>query len=560
MTLLMNKIDALYIRVSTEQQVVRGESIETQKSRLLQYAKDKDLNPKIYEDPGYSACDTNRPAFRRLIADIKAGKVASVTITKLDRMSRNLQDAIDLIYNIFEEQNVSLHALDQQLDTASPTGRLMINLLATVAQWEREMTSERVSIDMRHRAQKGKWCGGPVPYGYASYSSLVRQFQENGLSKEDAFKKASAICQEEGMLYPHPENAVTVKKMFDRYLETKSQRAVTHWLNNEGYKTPRGTTWASSSVSRILRNPVYVGKMIWGKRVSSKTKKKLKKRPEEEWLKVDGIHASIIDEGTFKRTQAILKSQAREPIRHASESFLSGLLRCGKCGGKMHNYEYVRDDHSWAYYRCTNHTHKGNTVCEGNSVDRNKIEKAVIDKLHEAHKGQELVEIQRAADVFNKKVKRQDGPLKEEKEQLKKENEKALQSKRVLIAKLSNETIGDGDFKLAVKELDDTFKKNTGRIQAIDDQLSDLGIQEVSFDTVYSNLNDFPRRWKHLDFQGRKALLWSLLKSVKYTDPDTDVDVEIFLFKKKLSANSTVTCMRTDMDSWQRLKENWPEM
>ena len=549
---VMKKVDALYVRVSTDQQAERGESIETQKSRLLQYAKEKGLNPRVYDDAGYSARDTNRPAYRKLIVDIKAGKVESVTVTKLDRISRNVRDVVNLVDDIFDQYNISFRALDQQFDTSTPMGRVTINMLATLGQWERETISERVRIDMHHRAGKGKWNGGPVPFGYTTYAFEARRFQEKGLTKEEAFQKARAVCSVEKMLYPHPEQALLVKRIFEMYVECKSQRSVTHWLNTKAHKTARGATWASSTVSRILRNPVYIGKMVYGKRVSLKASKKIKKRREEEWVKANGIHAPIIDEAMFKKTQEVLKSQATEPVRVKSEYLLSGLLRCGKCSGRMHGYLNERDGHTWSYYRCTNHVHKGDSVCKGNSVDRDRLEKAVVDKLLVAYKDQEMVKLEQAMELFNKKVRKQDVPLKEEREKLERENKKILQSKDTLIKRLEDETISNEDYKRRSRELDETYEKNSLRIQLITDKLNDMGIQEVSFQSVYSILNEFPRRWKHSDFQGRKMRLSSILRNIKYTNPDKEVEVEIYCLGE---SKVPVTCVQSVRDSSRKRGE-----
>jgi len=549
----MEKIDALYIRVSTDQQVERGESLETQKSRLSQYAKDKGLNPKVYEEAGFSAGSTNRPAYQRLLADIKEGKVASVTVTKLDRISRNLRDVVDLVYETFEDHSVAFRALDQQFDTSTPMGRVMVNMLATLGQWERETVSERVRIDMHHRAAKGKWNGGPVPFGYTTYAFEAKHFEEKGLTKEEALQKARAVCPEEKVLYPHPKQALLIKKIFEMYLEGKSQRRVTHWLNTEKFKTARGETWATSTVSRILKNPVYVGKMIYGKRISLKSSKKIRKRKEEEWIKADGIHSPIIDEATFRKVQEILRLQSREPVRFHSENLLSGLLRCGKCGGKMHGYYHEKNGHAWSYYRCTNHTHKGNSVCKGNSVDKVKVETAVIEALLSFNKSKAFVKMEKALEVFNKKICNKDTPLKEGKEKLEQENKQILKKKSTLLDRLEDETIGNEDFKDRVKKLDETYKTNSEKIQTINDQLGDLGIQEISFNAVYSIINDFSSRWKHCDFQGRRTLLISILQGITYTDPDTPVKVAIYYRSKD---PVPVTCLQSDTGSSLRLKEN----
>jgi len=427
--------------------------------------------------------------------------------------------------------------------------------LATLGQWERETVSERVRIDMHHRAAQGRWNGGPVPFGYTTYALEAKRFEEKGFKKEEALQKASAICPKEKILYPYPEQALLIKKIFIMYVKEKSQRKITHWLNMEGYKTARGETWATSTVSRILKNPVYVGKMIYGKRISAKASKKIKRRKEEEWIKATGVHSPIIDEETFKRTQETLKLQSREPVRMHSEYLLSGLLKCGKCGGKMHGYYHKKGNHEWSYYRCTNNTHKGSSVCKGNSVDRDQIEAAVTETLLVFNKSQKFAKLKEALEIHNQKIRHEDTPLKKEKEKLDQENKTILKKKQTLIERLEDETIGNQDFKSRVKELDSTYKQNSEKTQKIDDKLSDLGIKEISVDIVYSIINDFQHRWKAGSFQERKLLLISILKDITYTNQDTPVNVAIY-YQSDDPLN--VTCPQSGMGSWPRRAGNWP--
>jgi len=130
------KIDALYCRVSTDMQREKGESIKSQKEKLFDYAKEKHLNPQTYIDDGVSAKDTNRPALQKLIQDIKDNKIGMVLVTKIDRITRNLKDLLDLI-TLFEDCDVRFKSLTQPFDTSTPMGKVQVQLMGIFAQMER---------------------------------------------------------------------------------------------------------------------------------------------------------------------------------------------------------------------------------------------------------------------------------------------------------------------------------------------------------------------------------------------------------------------------------------
>ena len=250
----IQKTDALYTRVSTDAQRDRGESISNQKERLLVYAKERQLNPKLYADPGFSAKDTNRPALRQLLDDIKAGRIKSVLVTKLDRISRSMKDLLDLL-TLFEDRQVEFKSITQPFDTSTAMGRGFLRLMGEFAQLEREMTSERVGEDMRHRAKNGRWNGGVVPYGYMSQAQQIRLNIASGMPRDKSEGKAEKLSTDSKRLSVHLEEANLIRAIFDKYLETESLRAVTHWLNKNKIPSRYGTTWAANSVSRVLHSP-----------------------------------------------------------------------------------------------------------------------------------------------------------------------------------------------------------------------------------------------------------------------------------------------------------------
>lgn len=156
-----------YVRVSTEEQAVNGVSIDAQKEILQAYAVVKGYTDfKIYTDEGFSGKNLNRPDVQRLLEECRSGKVEAVIVWRLDRLSRSLRDTLETIEDIFMPAGVSLISVTENIDTSTPAGRLMLNILASFAQNEREAIAERVRMAKNSMAKDCKHLGGYVPFGY----------------------------------------------------------------------------------------------------------------------------------------------------------------------------------------------------------------------------------------------------------------------------------------------------------------------------------------------------------------------------------------------------------
>ncbi len=556
-----NKLISLYCRVSTDMQREKGESMINQKSRLLEYAKEKHLFPKIYEDAGYSAKDINRPSLDRLIKDIKEGKVSSVVVTKLDRITRSIKDLLELL-ELFEEHEVAFKSLTQPLDTSTAMGRGFLRLLGEFAQMEREMISERVGEDMRHRAKNGKWNGGVIPYGYTTNSLEFKKLINSGLSKEKAETKANRIAPEKKKLYINRNEAGVVRKIYEKYIELESLRAVTHWLNYNGYKTRNNKTWASASIERIITNPTYIGKIWYNKKVSSKTTGKLKKRPREEWIVCKGLHKPIIEEKLFNTAQKIKKRQTREPRRKMSNYLLSGLIRCGKCGGSVNGYTQKKinskGEQLYPYYKCHTRHSKGSSVCKGNTIRKDTLERLVIGKILELIEGDKFkVDIKHALNIFSKKVKQGSKSLRSEKKRLEQRNNKIGLKKSNLLECLEDRTIDKELYKCRIAELNSEYDKNQKSLYEVESRINDIGIEDVSFNSVYEILKDFRESWKNLGYSGKKNLLWSLIS--KITVNDKKIKIDLFFLPSLFSKVSNISSC-TVMDSLHPPALFLPEM
>lgn len=154
-----------YIRVSTSQQADQGNSLEAQRARLETYAKDHELDIVAVEvDAGESACSLKRPALQRALKHLRQGKADGLVVTKLDRLTRSIRDLVELVDTHF--QRYALLSVHEHIDTQSAAGRMLLNVLSSVSQWEREAIGERTAAVKQHLRQQGLYCGGGVPYGY----------------------------------------------------------------------------------------------------------------------------------------------------------------------------------------------------------------------------------------------------------------------------------------------------------------------------------------------------------------------------------------------------------
>ena len=346
----------LYTRVSTEIQV-DGYSLEAQKERLRKEAEHRGM--KVvgeYSDEGKSGKNIKgRPEFQKMLGDIKDGKdkVDYVLVFKLSRFGRNAADTLNSL-QYMEDFGVNLLCVEDGIDSAGAAGKLMISVLAAVAEIERENIKEQTMAGRRQKARDGRWNGGFAPYGY----NLVHKDGEKG--------KVLEIDEKEAEL---------VRLIYDKFVNTNmGANGIAKWLNEHGYtKTVRqnGTMPALSAhfVKLVLDNPVYMGKIAYGRRKTEKiegTRNEfhIVKQAEDAYEIYDGIHEAIVSEEMWykayaKRKVTGIKHEKTHSMGHYH--MLSGLVRCPECGAKMYGVvnrkkkkgsdEFYKD--MW-YYKCKN--------------------------------------------------------------------------------------------------------------------------------------------------------------------------------------------------------------
>ena len=229
---------AIYLRVSTTEQAEEGFSIAAQKERLKAYVQSQgwELGP-IYEDGGFSGGTINRPSFSKLREDMKLKRFDLILVYKLDRLSRNMRDLSNLVHEM-DEQGVFFKSATEPFDTTTPAGKLIFNMLGSVAEFERGMIGERVKMGMLQKAKEGKGIlGFNHPYGYDYI---------------------------EGGLIPNEQEAAAVKHIYSSYISGQTLAEIAMTLNSRGIPTKRGRAWTKQTVLNIVTNPLYAGYHRWG--------------------------------------------------------------------------------------------------------------------------------------------------------------------------------------------------------------------------------------------------------------------------------------------------------
>src|SRR6266851_4333166 len=288
---------AIYTRKSTEHGLeLEFNSLDAQRDACEAYIKSQasqgwKVLPQHYDDPAYSGGNLDRPALKKLLADIEAGRIDVVVVYKIDRLTRSLADFAKLV-EAFDARSISFVAVTQQFNTTTSMGRLTLNVLLSFAQFERELSSERVRDKIAASRRKGKWTGGTVPLGY------------------DARDKKLVVNKTE---------AQTVRSIFHLYLELKSFSKLVTELDRRGIVTKRRSTkvakfqgaipFTYGPLAYFLKNRVYLGEIHHG----------------GKWF--EGEHKAIIDRATFDRVQKLLASKSNGQKAKRSES---GALLLGK--------------------------------------------------------------------------------------------------------------------------------------------------------------------------------------------------------------------------------------
>jgi site-specific DNA recombinase len=303
-----------------------------------------------YDDGGYTGSNLERPALQRLLAAIRAGQIDCVVTHRVDRLSRSLLDFAKLM-EVFEQHHVAFVSVTQHFNSATSMGRLVLNVLLSFAQFERELIAERTRDKMAAARRKGKWSGGVPILGY----------------DVDARSKKLVVNEAE---------AERVRALFDLYLEYRSLLPVVEDLGWRGWCTKQsvsrqghvrgGRPFTKNSLYQLLTNVTYIGQVRYRQEIHP------------------GEQAAIVELGTWQDVQALLTAngQARAAtLRTRSRALLQGLVHCRPCGCAMTPAQVTRSHRRYRYYTCSAAQRHGWHTCPSKSVPALALERFVLEQI-----------------------------------------------------------------------------------------------------------------------------------------------------------------------------------
>jgi len=436
--------------------------------------------PDRYDDGGYTGGNMERPALKRLLADIEAGRVDCVVVYKVDRLSRSLLDFARMM-EAFEKHRVSFVSVTQQFNTNTSMGRLMLNVLLSFAQFEREIISERTRDKIAAARRKGKWSGGMPILGYD-------------------------VAPEGGKLVVNEDEAARVRGIFELYLEHQSlvetvkaldARSWTtkRWITKKGHERG-GKPFNKNSLFHLLTNVLYLGKITHKDEV------------------FEGEHAAIVDAEIFRRVQALLRRNGRTGGKHVRNRYgalLKGLLYCRPCGcAMMHTYTTKKNGRRYRYYVCLNAQKRGWHSCPSKSIPAPEIERFVVDQIRAIGKDPSVVAetIRQAREQAERRVEE----LQAEQGALEKDLRRHSDDLRKLVGRLGR----NGTATDRMADLQDRIRSAEQRATQVREELIALGRELVDEKEAARALALFEPVWENLSPREQVRVMQLLLERVDY--------------------------------------------
>jgi len=481
---------AIYTRKSTEEGLaMEFNSLDAQREAaeafiLSQRHEGWVVLPEQYDDGGFTGGNMERPALKRLLADVEAGKIDTVVVYKVDRLSRSLLD-FSQIMGTLDRDGCSFVSVTQQFNTTHSMGRLTLNILLSFAQFEREIIAERTKDKMSAARKKGKWVGGSLILGYDLNPERTR-------------------------LVINETEAEQVRAIFRLYMERQSILATATELNRRGWprktwQNKNGTTagggpWTKPNLLGLLTNVGYLGKVAYGGEI------------------YQGEHEAILDEKTWTAAQEVLKRNARDGgagVRNKYGALLRGLLVCGTCGCAMPHSYTCKGKTRYRYYVCQKAMRRGWSECKTRSIPAQEIEDFVLRRLARIGSEPELAED--VARQAREEHQRQGDALRSEKATL----EKSLREQARAVVGLLN----DANASARLADLEAQIRAGEARMVAIAGELAALGRRQIDSGDVTNALRQFTGITQVLTPAERERLVHLLVERVVYDGVKSSVSI-----------------------------------
>lgn len=504
----------IYTRVSTMMQV-DGFSLDAQKARMRAFADYNDFQiVGEYEDAGKSGKSIEgRLEFNRMMEDIRASKdgVSYVLVFKLSRFGRNAADVLSTL-QIMQDFGVNLICVEDGIDSSKDAGKLMISVLSAVAEIERENIRVQTMEGRIQKAREGKWNGGFAPYGYTL---------------------------EKGALYINEEEAQAIRIIFDKYVNTDmGATGLARYLANQGIgKVQRqngsNPLFDAALIRRILKNPVYCGKIAYGRRKTEKvlgTRNEYRLVEQDDYLLVDGLHEAIVSEELWHDAQVKLLAQAKkyERVNKGKDSkvhLLTGLLKCPVCGAGMYGNKSVKHKSDgtkykdFFYYGC-----KHRQMTRGHKCDYKKqINEELLDQAV-AEIITKLVSDPKFAALMQQKInlKVDTTSIEQEIANYEKQLRLSYSTKSKLMEEIDTLDPDDRHYIKRKADLDDRLYKMYDKIDDLENLIisarakkTTIEAEKLTADNIYKVLIYFDKLYAVMNEQEKRQLMESLISEIQ---------------------------------------------
>ena len=499
----------LYTRVSTSMQV-DGYSLDAQRDKLRKYAEYEDMVVAgEYSDEGFSGKNIQgRHEFQRMLQDIQDCKdgVEYVLVFKLSRFGRNAADVLNSL-QLMQDFGVNLICVEDGIDSSKDSGKLMISVLSAVAEIERENIRTQTMAGREQKAREGKWNGGFAPYGYRL---------------------------EKGELLIAEDEVDVIRTIFDRYIHTNDGvSGVAKYLNRQGFVKKlrqNGTIpgFSASFVKSIIDNPVYMGKIAYGRR---RTEKKIGTRNEmhvveqSEFPVYEGKHEAIISEEDWNLAQEKRKINAyrREKVNDPTHAhILSGILKCPCCGKSLYGNiakAHSKDKKTRYYYYCKNTvTPTGHECTFRLNIEQTEMNRMVASIISA------MVSDPRFANAIKAKIGSavDTNDLEKQLEALQAQLRQTLGTKARLERQMDGLDVNDPYYDRKISDLQRRYDEQYGAIDEIEVQIDDVQSQirsirqeKISGDNIYRLLLAFDQVYEAASEVERKEFMRAFIERIE---------------------------------------------
>ncbi len=534
----------IYTRVSTAMQI-DGYSLDAQKARMKAYADFNDYQiVGEYEDAGKSGKSIEgRASFCRMMEDIKSGKdgVAYVLVFKLSRFGRNAADVLSTL-QVMQDFGVNLICVEDGIDSSKDAGKLMISVLSAVAEIERENIRVQTMEGRIQKAREGRWNGGFAPYGYR----LV-----------------------DGVLQINEDEAPAIRTIFEQYVNTDTgANGLSKYLETHGFQKlarQNGTSplFSATLIRAILKNPVYCGKIAFGRRKLEKihgTRNEYHQVPQENYLLVDGLHEGIVSEELWNAAQVKLLAQSKryEPVNRSKTEqahLLSALVKCPVCGAGMYSNKCTKRKKdgtpykSFSYYSCKHRKMQRGQKCDFNKqIQEEVLDNAVVEVIIK------LVSNPKFAAMMQEKInsKVDTTAIEQEIAAAEKQLRQYYSVKSKIMEEIDTLDPDDRHYIIRKSDLDERLYRMYDKIEEAENNLMDarakkqaIEADKITGDNIYKVLVCFEKLYNVMNPLERKKLMEHLiseiqiyperqpngqwLKSIKFRLPIVEKDIDLCL-------------------------------